>query len=207
MGQGGPAERQGRGNPRKNQWCDFCKSYTLSTDACYIKLRIDRYNQAKEREGKADPQPSTSQGQTASVSRIEEGNGDVTLLYTPACINGHDFRRCMVDTGSEVNVLPLREAVRLGIAFDPCAITQIIGFNGSPSPVEGMAECSLHVSPGNKAVSQQFLVTNGVSGGPILGFPALEALGLSVNCKDRELLEPSTGKVVRCAAATKPRKN
>ena len=206
------AVRRGRWNSRPNMWCDFCKSHTHVTDECYIKNRIDQYNEKERQEkekGKEKEKagPSEKGERVAKVSQIEGDGVDVQLLYTPAEIDGHAFRRCMVDTGSEVNVLPLKEAVRFGIPYDPCAITQIIGFNGSPSPVEGLASCSLSVAPCEGSVVGKFLVTSGVSGGPILGFPALEALGLGVDCSTRELSHKTSGKVVRCAAAAKPRKN
>ena len=210
--------RQKAGSGRTNLWCDFCESHTHTTDTCYNKQRADRFY-AKEKEkqkqkekenekGQDKAGPSTSNdGQTVKVSQIE-GDGDkVQLLYTPADIGGHAFRKCMIDTGSEVNVLPMKEAVRFGIAYDPCAITQILGFNGSASPVDGMASCRLKVEPCEKEVEAQFLVTSGLSGGPILGFPALESLGLTVSCTERELVCANSGKVVRCSAAAKPRKN
>ena len=215
---GGPVGPR-HGPPRTNLWCELCQSATHTIDTCFKKRQVDRfYEDQKEKDEKnrknetqndasRSGEPSTSSGGIARVSQIGEEGSSVQLLYTPAVISGHVFRKCMVNTGSEVNVLPLREATRFGIPFDPCAITQILGFNGASSAVEGMAHCSLRVEPCQTETKAQFLVTGGVSGGPILGFPALESLGLTVNCATRELVCKVSGQVVHCSAVSKNSKN
>ena len=215
LASGEPPIRRDRGDVMVRQskcWCDFCKTSTHNTENCFTKQRIDRYNARKAQE-KAEKEtregrPGTSggDGKVSCVSQVNEENWDNDLLYTPAIIAGHFFRRCLIDTGSDVNLLPYREAVRYGISFDPCAIKRIMGFNGAPSAVEGEAHCEVNMSPCTEGVSSPFLVTKGLSGFPILGLPALSSLGLSVHCGDRELVHRDTGRMVRCSAAFCPRK-
>ena len=198
---------------QRKYWCDFCKTSTHDTENCFTKQRVDRYNAKKAQEEAAkkarDDRPGTSGGDggMAKVSQIGEYEVDEDLLFAPAIIAGQFFRRCLIDTGATSNLLPHREAVRYGIAFDPCAIKRIMGFNGATSQVEGGTYCEVNMSPCTEAVSTLFLVTKGLSGFPILGLPALSALGLSVDCGKRELVDKETGRMARCSAAFKLRRN
>ena len=127
-----------------------------------------------------------------------------TLLYTPAVINDVRFSRCLVDTGSEVNLISIRDAIKHGFAFSPGGVQRIRGFNGSESAVNGMMKCCLQVGTSMSCHDAEFLVTADVTV-PVIGLPALSALGISVDCKSHELTDLKTGDVVRCSAATCPK--
>ena len=173
--------------------CKFCVSRGHSEEECRTKQRIALFNQktsgqeneigGSRKEQKEGAGPSNHGANTAGVANIKEDTTGATLLYTLIYINGYVFRKCLIDTGSEVNVMALKDATKYGIAFDPSAITQIIGSNGAKSLVEGVAMCDIVVAPCTKTINSQFIISSGSSGCPILGFPALNELGLTVNYK------------------------
>ena len=141
---------------------------------------------------------------TADVANIQENTTGTTLLYTPICINGHVFRKCLIDTGSEVNVMALRDATKYGIAFDPKCHQADYWIQWSKVPGGRYGDVRHCGGPMHKdVIKAQFIISSGHGGDPILGFPALNELGLTVNCKQRELTEQSTGLVVHCAATTR----
>ena len=129
-----------------------------------------------------------------------------TLLYTPIEINGLRFLRCLVDTRSEVNLPSVKDATIYGFSRRPDGIHSIKGFDGTESPVQGTFHGEVHIDPCEDVVGADFLVTSKVFG-PIIGLPTLHKLGLSVECRNHELVRQETGKVVRCSPIMRGEKN
>ena len=128
------------------------------------------------------------------------------LLYTPAEINGAKFSRCLIDTGSEVNLIPSRDVTKHGFQYDPAGVKKIAGFNGSTGRVLGSLEGSTKYGPCQEERMLSFLVTPEISV-PILGLPALATFELLVDPMDRTLISREDGQVVHCSAVTHTPKN
>ena len=129
-----------------------------------------------------------------------------TLLYTPIDINGVRFPRCLVDTGSKINLISVKDATKYGFSWRPAGIQSIKGFDGTESPVQDTFYGELRIGPCEDAVGVDFVVTSKVSV-PIIGFPTLHELGLSMDSRNHELVHQKTGEVVRCSAIMRGEKN
>ena len=116
------------------------------------------------------------------------------------------FPHCLVDIGSEVNVIFVKDATKYGFLWRPDGIQSIKGFDGNESPVQGTFHGELRMVPCEAAIGVDSLVTSKVSV-PIIGLPTLHQLGLSVDCRNHELVHQEIGKVVRCFAILRGEKN
>ena len=123
---------------------------------------------------------------------------DQTALHAPVWINEVKLTRCLIDSGSEVNLISVKDAVKHGFSYEMGGIKKIFGFNGSSSPVDGLMDCEIRLGPNGDTVKVEFLVTPNVTI-LILGCPALAAMGLMMDCKER-ILTDDHGNVVRCSA-------
>ena len=119
-------------------------------------------------------------------------------MHSPVWINGVKFTRCLIDSGSEVNVISVKDAVKNGFVYELSGIKKIFGFNGSSNPVDGLMDCDIRLGPSGETKKVEFLVTPNVTI-PILGCPALAAMGLMMDCKERIFIDDQ-GNVVRCSA-------
>ena len=124
---------------------------------------------------------------------------DQTALHTPVWINGVRFPRCLVDTGSEVNLISRKDATKYGFSFEMAGIQKISGFNGAISAVDGMMTCDIRLGPSGESKRVEFLVTPATTI-PIIGCPTLAELKISLNLQER-ILQDTQGNVVRCSAA------
>ena len=68
---------------------------------------------------------------------------DQITLHTPIWINGIKFNRCLIDTGSEVNVISMKDAIKHGFEYEMGGIQKISGFNGTTNAVDGMMTCKV----------------------------------------------------------------
>ena len=86
----------------------------------------------------------------------------------------------LMNTGSDVNVLPRDLMTTLALNAKPSPIGTLRGFNGSDSPVLGTAVCQVQF--GNEQPRQaEFLVIQDANV-PILGFPTMAEWGLVIDC-------------------------
>ena len=149
-------------------------------------------------------QASTSAGKSqASVSVVREGDGGVgekTLVHAPIHFNGVKFANCLIDTGSQVNLMPASHATRHGFACRRDGIRAIRGFDGSPGRIFGTVEGELSIGRGDSQ-QDEFLVSPDISR-PIVGMPALKKRGLCINCGEHEIFNPMTGDIILCSAVT-----
>ncbi|WP_461496358.1 retroviral-like aspartic protease family protein, partial [Pyruvatibacter sp.] len=127
-------------------------------------------------------------------------SGGVTLLHTPLTVAGKRIKHCLVDTGAQVNLLPVAECVRHGIKYEPYTDTTLYGFNGAPGEVVGRTTLTTHVGPSTNC-DIEFLITPEVTT-PLLGLPGLKLCGLIVDCVRGELRSEATGDCVRCTLIT-----
>lgn len=59
------------------------------------------------------------------------GIKDKTTLHTLVWINGVKFHKCPIDTGSEVNLISVKDAIKHGFLYVLTRIKQIKGVNKS----------------------------------------------------------------------------
>ena len=119
-------------------------------------------------------------------------------MHSPIWINGVQFTRCLIDSGSEVNLISVKDAIKQGFGYELGGIKKISGFNGSSSPVDGLMDCETRLGPRGNTKKVEFLVTPNVTI-PILGCLALNELGLMMDCKERIPMDDQ-GNIVRCSA-------
>ena len=152
------------------------------------------------------PKPATtsssSDGQEAKVTNVQASDNENTqLLYTPALVNGFRLSRCLVDTGSEVNLLPKNVVVKYGFTVNKAGIKALLDFHGGSSAVDGNTVLDLQIGP-TTMKGCEFLISPAISV-PIIGMPALQALGMRVDCAVGELVEKTTGATVKCSVVEK----
>ena len=128
---------------------------------------------------------------------------DQTALHTPIWINGVKFPRCLIDTGSEVNVMSVKDAIKHGFKYEMGGIQKITGFNGTTSAVDGMMMCKVQLGLCGEGKEVEFLVTAGPTI-PIIGCPTLAELRISLDCQER-ILSDEQGNIVRCSAVFTPK--
>ena len=126
------------------------------------------------------------------------------FLFTPfPLVNGIKFPRCLIDTGSEVNVISVKDATKHGFEYEMGGIQRITGFNGTTSGVDGMMMREVQLGPCGEPKEVEFLVTPGPTI-PIIGCPTLADLRISLDCQER-ILSDEQGNVVRCSAVFTPK--
>ena len=96
------------------------------------------------------------------------------------------FPRCLIDTGSEVNLISMRDVINHGMQYEMGGIEAIRGFNGKTSPFNGLLHCKIRLGPCGEGKDAEFLVTSAVSI-PINGMPTLSDLEVMVDCRERLL--------------------
>ena len=72
--------------------------------------------------GEKKNDPSTP----VNINAVLQSDADLkTLLYTPIEINGLRFPRCLVDIGSEVNLISVKDSTKYGFLWTPDGIQSI----------------------------------------------------------------------------------
>eukprot|EP00210_Caulerpa_lentillifera_P009150 g8724.t1 len=109
-------------------------------------------------------QPSSSSGQVNAISK------GVKLLKTTAYVFGEKVSDFLVDTGLEVNILPLQVVEKLGLPFVsiPEGESQVTSFDGSPGNICGQISVCLKWGPAGKEMDVEFLISPDVVN-PIIG--------------------------------------
>ena len=123
---------------------------------------------------------------------------DQTALHAPVWINEVKFAHCLIDLGSEVNLILVKDAVKHGFTYELGGIKKIFGFNDSNSPVDGLMDYEIRLGPSGNTAKVEFLVTSNVTI-PILGCPDLAVMGLMMDCKGQILTDDQVN-VIRCFA-------
>ena len=108
--------------------------------------------------------------------------------------NRPEKEQALVDTGAEVSLLPLRYCQKWGIKVKKLSSVRLRGFNNADSQVQGEVALPTRIGGWNQVV--KFYVTNATEK-VILGYPALRAFGVSVDCATDQLVGQD-GSVVFC---------
>ena len=124
-----------------------------------------------------------------------------TLMFTPLWVQGVKIDRCLVDTGSEVNVFPLKDMTKNGFSYSLDGVHLIKSFDGSVSKSLGKFEGSARFGPSKDERGMEFLVSEHVAY-PIIGLPTLKEFDLNIDCKKHELVDGQSGSIVRCTATS-----
>ena len=128
-----------------------------------------------------------------------------TLMFTPISVNGVKFSRCLVDTGSEVNLIPTRAVTANGFSYSPGEISAIKGFDGHEGQIIGGLLAQVQLGPMTEPKQIRFWVSPDVQY-PIIGLPTLKECGMLVDCTSHCLVERTSGLSVSCSAVIMPHK-
>ena len=163
--------------------------------------RLSKIDEVPEKEA-----ASASQG--ADVNAVEEKQ-PTKLMYTPVWINGMKFERCLVDQGSQPNLVPLKEMTRTGIPF-VSEINWVRAYDNTIGKAIGRFTANLKIgSVEEKDV--EFLVSDTIDF-PFVGLGTLKDMGMNIKCRQHELHHEDSGEIIKCSAITmeeleKERKN
>lgn len=128
-----------------------------------------------------DTEPSPTGGQVKRSEHAEQKR----LCYVAACIRGHELT-CLLDTGSEVNVMPVHIADKLDIRKDQMGNgtkTTLLNADGSTRPTMGTFCLSASINGLTRDIEVHIVEVS--TDELILGEPALVAFGISINCGAR----------------------
>ena len=116
------------------------------------KPKQEKKEAASEQKASSSTEAGPSKGMVAMVC-VE----DQTALHSPIWINGVKFTRCLIDSGSEVNVISVKDAVKNGFVYELGGIKKISGFNGSSSPVDSLMDCDIRLGQSGETKKVEFL--------------------------------------------------
>ena len=117
----------------------------------------------------------------------------------PMWIHGVKFEKCLVDPGSQANIMPLREMTRTGIPF-VSEVNLVKAYDNAVSKTMGKFVANLKIDS-IEGRDVEFLVSENVDY-PLIGLQTLGEMGIDVRCKEHELRQEASGKVVRCTATS-----
>ena len=154
--------------------CFYCGLEGHREKMCLFKEILKAKRSSPEKEPKeAVPKKESVPPMSRAVTVVYDYGR--TTLHTPMWLNGVRFPRCLIDTGSEVNLISVRDAIKHGMEYEFGGIQAIKGFNGVQSPVDGLMPCKIRLGPRGEEKEAEFLVTSLVTI-PIIGFPTLSDL-------------------------------
>ena len=108
----------------------------------------------------------------------------------------------LVDSGSEINVMPRKTCEKLGLALKGVTEgAEVTAFNGSTSKILGTIAISLKV--GNETREQTFYVLNGATK-LILGTPAIQQFNMKID-GSTDSVEMENGDRILCHAVEVPK--
>lgn len=129
--------------------------------------------------------------------------GEDRVFQTPISLGGVQVPKVILDTGAEVNVIPLSVCRRFGFVFQNAGpdIT-LAGFDGNPI-CKPIGRVSFLTTVGPSESSQiEFLVVEKASE-TLVGLPTLCRLKLQLDCATGEVLHKPSGKRVYCSVVKK----
>ena len=179
--------------------CRFCHQPDHHEGNCVVK----RWVRDSLREGTS---VDDLLGERAQHIHAVQQESEV-LLYTPIMVNGVRLPRALVDSGSEVNVLPVKVAAKHGFSYNSDAAKNLIlyDFEERKCPVKGIAKMQLIFGPKKGVHNVKFLISNACAH-PIIGMDTLKLFQYCIDCDHHELFtweEPRLS--VKCEAEKNPR--
>ena len=109
--------------------------------------------------------------------------------YVEISYEKQSLGRCLLDTGSEVNVLPKAIADKIRLPRSRSPIPSLEGFNGSVAKVDGVWYGELRAKEGLPVVKTSFLITN-LATCPIIGMQTLHLLGIKWDFGENRVMLP-----------------
>ena len=189
--------------------CPHCGQKGHEGEVCQMRYEARwRRPYHGTRKQKKPQNGESAEGQPSASAKTNDGSNkvamvlveDQTALHTPVWINGVRIPRCLIDTGAEVNLISVKDAIKYGFSYDMGGIQKVRGFNGGVSAVDGTMVCDLRLGPCGEPKKVEFLVTSAATI-PIIGCPTLSELGVHMDCQERILFDEA-GNVVRCSAVS-----
>ena len=114
--------------------------------------------------------------------------------------------KCLIDTGSQVNMIPTKDVTAHGFKYFPGGIQSVRGYDGREGKILGKMKVKLLFGPAKRVKAADFLVSSDIRC-PIIGMPTLRQFGFTIDCKNHSLNSVETGEVVRCSAVAIDPKN
>ena len=207
------AEGSGEGGQQKETpvvaACPYCGQKGHEGEVCQMRYETVQHwrrpyqgkpkQRKSSKEKSAEEQPSNRPNLSAGPSGVSMVCvKDQTAFHTAVWINGVKIPRCLIDTGAEVNLISVKDAIKYGFSYSLGAIQKIRGFNGGVSCVDGKMKCDMRLGPCGEPKRVEFLVTS-ASTIPIIGCPALSELGIKMDYQE-SILYDDAGNVVQCSA-------
>ena len=189
--------------------CPHCGQKGHEGEVCQLRYEAvhhwRRPYQGKQKQRKL-PKEKFAEEPLSTRTNPDEGPSRVSMVcvegqtafHTPVWINGVKIPRCLIDTGAEVNLISVRDAIKYGFSYNLGGIQKIRGFNGGISAVDGTMECDMRLGPCGEPRRVEFFVSS-ASTIPIIGCHALSELDIRMDCQERILFDDA-GNVVRCSA-------
>ena len=115
---------------RKGHEEPMCKFCYESVRAWWSKPK-QRWKAKQENKGPASEQrPPTSTKAGPSKGKVSMVCvNDQTTVHSPVWINGVKFTRCLIDSGPEVSLTSVKDAIRHGFMHELGGVKEISGFN------------------------------------------------------------------------------
>ena len=213
----GVFEEQDKGSkeevPKENEPvvtnCPHCGQKGHEGEVCQMRYEARwRRPYHGTRKQKKPQSGESAEGQPSASAKAKEGSSkvatvfveDQTALHASVWINDVRIPRCLIDTGAEVNLISIKDAVKYGFSYDMGGIQKVKGFNGEVSAVDGTMMGSLRLGSCGEPKKVEFLVTSAATI-PIIGYPTLSEMGIRVDCQERILFDEA-GNIVRCSAVS-----
>ena len=109
--------------------------------------------------------------------------------YVEVSFGEQSLGRCLLDTGSEVNVLPKALADKIRLPRSRSPIPSLEGFNGSLAKVDGVWYGELRTKEGLPAIKTSFLIAD-LATCPIIGMQTLHLLGIKWDFGENRVMLP-----------------
>ena len=112
--------------------------------------------------------------------------------------DGKPIVGCLVDTGSQCNVLSQRDAGYMGLKWEKGSSVQLTGFNNTDAKVVGEWNGRFNFGPNFTQVYTKFIIVEHDMA-PIIGMPTLREFDYSINCGEQALECNKTHQKLRCS--------
>lgn len=125
------------------------------------------------------------------------------LMFSSAHINGVHFPRRLIDTGSAVNLMPLRAVREFNFAYSPGGIPSIRGYDGREGQIVGGMCSQFRIGNGLEVRFAHFWISPDLSH-PIIGLPTLRECKITIDCTNHKMINENNGQGIACSFVTVP---
>ena len=85
-------------------------------------LEVVKKVELKEDDGKAEPSSPPKVNTVEKESGKEDSGEKRVLMYTPIKVGSVSISRCLIDTGSKVNIMPIKLATKYGLPYSSAGV-------------------------------------------------------------------------------------